>query len=248
MDRNLHDRLILNAKNFSMKMRSEADDNGEKTQKDDYFLKGIDLSTHEFQNLDLINWKRARALIEHENILVNSRLNWLILSQATLFSAFGVLFSILLGEESINNAAVAIPMTFISFLGIAISFNVFRSLRNADTQITAVTNWWNTYSDKTPCSATIKDSEEPEAHPPLHFWWNSEMLEFKFNIKDLRLKNIIHWLWRIESLPVYFLVFWILLLISEFIYIFINPTWIRIMEFISPNQSIRSMYVSIFLV
>ncbi|BBO33243.1 hypothetical protein [Lacipirellula parvula] len=46
----------------------------------------------EFHDIAIVNWKRIRTSIEHENLLVNHRITWLIASQAFLFAAFALIF------------------------------------------------------------------------------------------------------------------------------------------------------------
>src|SRR5205085_3238481 len=49
-------------------------------------------SFKEFEAPDVTAWKLARTVIEHENILVNQRLTWLLTSHAFLFTFFSGLF------------------------------------------------------------------------------------------------------------------------------------------------------------
>jgi hypothetical protein len=44
-----------------------------------------DLRFDEFKDEELVNWRRIRTSVEHENILINHRLSWLFSSQAFLF-------------------------------------------------------------------------------------------------------------------------------------------------------------------
>lgn len=45
-------------------------------------LQPEDENWDEFHDVDIVNWKRVRSALEHENLLVNHRLTWLLSSQA----------------------------------------------------------------------------------------------------------------------------------------------------------------------
>jgi hypothetical protein len=44
----------------------------------------------EFNDPEIVDWKRVRSAIEHENDLTNHRFTWLMASQGFLFAAFGL--------------------------------------------------------------------------------------------------------------------------------------------------------------
>ena len=46
----------------------------------------------EFHDAEIVDWKRVRSAIEHENELTNHRLTWMLTSQAFLFAAFALMF------------------------------------------------------------------------------------------------------------------------------------------------------------
>lgn len=56
-------------------------------------VKGVEISENEYSNRDLINWRRVRSIIEHENHLINHRITWLLLSQAGLLAAFSTIYA-----------------------------------------------------------------------------------------------------------------------------------------------------------
>jgi len=47
----------------------------------------------EFHDAEIVDWKRVRSAIEHENELTNHRLTWMLNSQAFLFAAFALTFA-----------------------------------------------------------------------------------------------------------------------------------------------------------
>lgn len=73
----------------------------------------------EFEAPDVTAWKLARSLIEHENILVNHRLTWLMTSQAFLFAAFSALF-VVWGKDELKTAGPLIPYFMLATGGLAI--------------------------------------------------------------------------------------------------------------------------------
>lgn len=114
------------------------------------FAKSVDYLGNEFSNPRLVNWRRVRGLIEHENNLVHNRITWLFTSHIALLSAFAALAAILfnknsviiLGDFSFNTGIVVVPIFFISLLGVAFSFNTYSNIAAAHQQIDRATRWW----------------------------------------------------------------------------------------------------------
>lgn len=48
----------------------------------------LSIASSEHHNRALINWRRIRSAIEHGNALVNYRINWVLLSQGLILTAF----------------------------------------------------------------------------------------------------------------------------------------------------------------
>ncbi len=53
----------------------------------------------EFHDPGVVNWKRVRSVIEHENHLINHRIGWLLSSQAFLFAAFALIFQAAIAND-----------------------------------------------------------------------------------------------------------------------------------------------------
>ncbi len=62
-------------------------------------LKPSDDQRDEFHDQEIVDWKRVRAAIEHENLFVNHRLTWLFMSQLFLFAFFAAVFVPWIKEE-----------------------------------------------------------------------------------------------------------------------------------------------------
>jgi hypothetical protein len=165
-------------------------------------LKLHEIRFDEFKNHEMTKFRRVRQCIEHENILVNHRMTWLITTHIALFALLSALIiRFLSGDASASINArehFAIFIFVISILGMFICFNVFRSLSNAVTQLHSLTKW---YREK-----TSNDGEDSHLVPPIHYW-------ARFDKKDGKQR-----LWaRIEILffetrhvPLYFVFIWFL--------------------------------------
>src|ERR1019366_5578650 len=46
----------------------------------------------EFSDQEIIDWKRVRAALEHENLLINQRFTWLISCQGLLLAGYLLVF------------------------------------------------------------------------------------------------------------------------------------------------------------
>lgn len=122
-------------------------------------LKAVELAASDVHNRSLIDWRRVRSAIEHENNLVNHRVTWLLLSQGALLATFSNLFSKWVEYSASVPGAVAplpanttaagvgpylpIALVLLAVLGLAISMNLRLSLRNAALQIFRLTVWWH---------------------------------------------------------------------------------------------------------
>lgn len=106
-----------------------------------------DLATwDEFHDDEIVDWKRCRSAIEHENTLVNHRLSWLFASQAFLFAAFGVLFN----SWKNPSANCSQPPTYTyqillattAITGMLVCLAIQQSLYGAESQIILIDRWW----------------------------------------------------------------------------------------------------------
>ena len=114
----------------------------------------------EFHDQEIVNWKRVRAAIEHENTLTNNRFTWLLSSQAFLFAAFALIF-----EASTKNDVVDALRPFYKYLlavfaltGILVALFLSLGLLAAQHQHDALVRWWNEHTNK---------QTRKSRHPPI---------------------------------------------------------------------------------
>jgi hypothetical protein len=169
-----------------------------------YSPDSLNLSRSELYKREVIDWQRARSVIEHENTLINHRVTWLLLSQAALLTAFGTIYTKFSDKGAGNNALLL--LCFLSIFGSIICLNVFYHIKNAQEQLNRITKWWyRELYDIHTHSAYLKQKYDDinKKHPPLHFWPN---LESKINCdRSPRIEKL---LIRTQELPLWFLGLW----------------------------------------
>jgi hypothetical protein len=129
-------------------------------------------SFKEFESPDITAWKLARAIIEHENNLVNQRLTWLMTSQAFLFTAFSFLF-VAWGKGDLNEVRPLIPyfMLGTGLLGIYICLVVQNGLSRAFISLDNVTKHYYGIVEKSFGISHAENQPIPSPRtPPLHNW------------------------------------------------------------------------------
>jgi heme/copper-type cytochrome/quinol oxidase subunit 4 len=103
-------------------------------------------SWDEFHDEEIVDWKRCRQAIEHENQLVNHRLSWLFASQGFLFAAFGAIWNGWKYSASTRDSTDPITSIFvlmiICFVGIVVCAGIQKSLLEAEMQLASLDKWW----------------------------------------------------------------------------------------------------------
>jgi hypothetical protein len=114
----------------------------------------------EFHDIEIVNWKRVRSAIEHENQLINHRLTWLLSSQAFLFAAFALVFqaSTKVDVKPDQKFFYQFILAGFSFIGVVVSLYIQRPLRTAEIQHDRLRTWW---------IESLINSENPNRHPPI---------------------------------------------------------------------------------
>jgi hypothetical protein len=105
----------------------------------------------EYADKEIIDWKRIRAAIEHENNLSNHRLTWLFSSQGFLFGAFALLVANWMSKgisSVLSDAQMRLMIGGIAVTGSLICFCIWISLTAAYSQLIRLSNWW--YGARTP--------------------------------------------------------------------------------------------------
>jgi hypothetical protein len=114
---------------------------------------------NEFEDRAIVDYKRFRGQVEHENELVHHRMTWLLTSNAFLFAAFAAALSAI-SMSSVEPQLVRLAkwlFTIIPVLGLFICYIASRVIDSAFLQIKMLIQWWE---------ASIK-GEDRNRHPPL---------------------------------------------------------------------------------
>ena len=104
----------------------------------------------EFHDPDIVNWKRCRSVIEHENNLVNHRLSWLFASQGFLYGAYGVLLNIWKNpsvpptKNEVQLPPVSYPalLVTIALIGMLACLAIHNSITGAQKNMDELDRWW----------------------------------------------------------------------------------------------------------
>lgn len=98
----------------------------------------------EFNDPEIVDWKRVRSAIEHENMLLNHRFTWLLTSQGFLASGFYFVW------QASNNPALSpdgklllqLILFTVVFVGLFTAVHLTLGLRAAHIQHDALRDWW----------------------------------------------------------------------------------------------------------
>jgi len=115
----------------------------------------------ELRDDQIVDWKRTRAVIEHENHLINHRITWLLLLQGALITWSGKLIGQVLGVEqcTANSACPQIGSLLpVALIGALVSIFISLTLSQAEKQIQEAVKWWNT---------RVRDDDNKCFHPPI---------------------------------------------------------------------------------
>jgi hypothetical protein len=98
----------------------------------------------EHNDAEIVDWKRVRSSIEHENTLTNHRLTWLLTSQGFLLGAFALLFQASGKNDVPPDFKPFYPsvLASIAFTGIMVSLYLRLGLRAAQMQHDRLRDWW----------------------------------------------------------------------------------------------------------
>lgn len=206
----------------------------------DLYNKSVDIYYSEFMNRDIINWKRARSVIEHENILINHRITWLVWSQAALLAASGVLMRMLFDRRTLAGndpeqvsqghnvyllSATDILATLLALMlvGFFLAIAVYYNVQNANKQISRITKWWyreafpNIYGEEENPGSNMEKWElvkkRDKFHPPLHVLRTTEKIR---EVKKIRL--VARWFsqaLKVENIPLSFAFCWVIIAFSS---------------------------------
>lgn len=114
----------------------------------------------EFNDIHIVNWKRVRAAMEHENQLVNHRLTWFLSTQAFLFAAFALTFQASSQAKPEQQSFYQFVLAGFSLTGILVGIYIQRPLRTAELAHNSLRDWWY-------ISIGHPNSTEAKRHPPI---------------------------------------------------------------------------------
>jgi hypothetical protein len=112
----------------------------------------------EFHDPEIVDWKRVRSSIEHENTLTNHRFTWLLTSQGFLFGAFALAFQASTSHNPTGDTRSLYQyiMSGLAFTGIMASGYHSLGLLAAHQQHQRLEQWWRE-----------RPKEDPSRHPPI---------------------------------------------------------------------------------
>jgi hypothetical protein len=100
----------------------------------------------EFHDDEIVDWKRVRSAIEHENQLMNHRVTWLLTCQGFLIAAFALVFQAYTKTDVTQEWRVFYQyiLSGLAVTGTLVSLYVRLSLRAAEIQHENLRLWWET--------------------------------------------------------------------------------------------------------
>jgi len=117
-----------------------------------------DTEWDEFKDSEIVDWKRIRTSIEHENLLTNHRFTWLLTSQGFLVTAFLVIWqsSLRVGITQDERMPFLWILSAISFLAFFMSIHLSLGLLAAHEHHKRLQAWWD-----------IRKGMDKDRHPPI---------------------------------------------------------------------------------
>jgi hypothetical protein len=109
----------------------------------------------ELKDLGFADWRRIRGAIEHENLLTNHRMTWLLQSQGFLLASFGFVLQASLSAKPDTVVVYQLVLGSVAFIGITMCLYLRWSLLAAFDQHRALEKWWKAHHP------------DKNLHPPL---------------------------------------------------------------------------------
>jgi len=113
---------------------------------------------NELNDPEVVDWKRVRSAIEHENELTNHRLTWLLTSQAFLFAAYVLTFQVSAKNDVIPEMRpfYRYVLAAIAITGILVCGYLSLGVLAAQKQHEKLEDWW-----------AKRNIDDAKRHPPL---------------------------------------------------------------------------------
>lgn len=115
----------------------------------------------ELRDDQIVDWKRTRAVIEHENQLINHRITWLLLLQGALVTWSGESIAKVLGVEqctATSDCHQIESLLPVALIGALVSIFISFTLSQAEKQIQGAVEWWK---------KRVGDHDNEWFHPPI---------------------------------------------------------------------------------
>jgi prepilin signal peptidase PulO-like enzyme (type II secretory pathway) len=147
-----------------------------------------DVDWNESCDPEIVDWKRVRSAIEHENMLTNQRFTWLLTSQGFLLGGFVLVFQ----ASTKADARVGLEQLFqivlsaLALAGILVSLHLSRGILAAHEQHKRLEDWW-----------VRRRKEDEDRHPPICG-------------KEPRFLVTLHY----HKFPVVFMIVWLILILA----------------------------------
>ncbi|MDA8139374.1 MAG: hypothetical protein M0036_12040 [Desulfobacteraceae bacterium] len=121
-------------------------------------------SWNEFNDPEIVDWKRIRLSIEHENTLTNARVTWLLYAQGFLLGAYILLFSSTVISDFAPSKLHSVQWVLFTIVlaGVLVSFYLSRGIKAAYDQHKHLAGWW---MDRIGCEKGGKGMGQCGKHP-----------------------------------------------------------------------------------
>ncbi len=146
----------------------------------------------------MCDWNRVRGLIEHEDDLIDQRMDWLLTINGFLLSAF------LVAQPSDLNADLKTVIKWsIPVVGLIVSFAIKVTIGAAVRQIRTVVKWWQVRLSNDPRNVlACLDASVNPSHPPIVGLADAGHLSHDFMIAGILPVTIISiWIGLLILLP-----------------------------------------------
>lgn len=113
---------------------------------------------------EVVDWKRVRSAMEHENHLSLERARMLTTSQAFLFAAYFLIYT---EHDNVESWSIKFLLALISIIAVFISVFIFLGMKTARVQHTKLERWWSSRIGAKHRVDGIRPTKARTRHPPL---------------------------------------------------------------------------------
>lgn len=124
-----------------------------------------------FHDLEIVDWERVRASIQHEDTLTSYRFMWFLTSQSFLFTAFGVLLQAWISKDITEHKEfqylILVILIFLIGISMHVCFYLWLHLRATQAQLEILRNWWERKYGDYSSSILQVSSKVSKRHPTI---------------------------------------------------------------------------------